>query len=277
MLRPLPLLLLASAAAGAAPPPPPKPQDIVSNWNAGCTFNLTGHGPRLAFPFCNASLPLELRLNDLLSRMTAAEKGSNLQAGVPRLGVPIFSASEDTHGVGCGCAPPTANVSEASGTGTTLGSGSGCPTTFPNGPSLGASFDRSLWTAMGRTIGIEARGLANQGKCTLYFLDPNMYVCQPLAAPPGQQTDVCCRCAHSNLLRDPRWGRAQEVPGEDPYLTSEYGSYIISGETNGWHQATRAGWLTSDPCCPCSDAAAGPRPAVPRRGEHDETLLHVRL
>ena len=49
------------------------------------------------------------------------------------------------------------------------------------------------------------------------------------------------RCAHSNLLRDPRWGRAQEVPGEDPYLTSEYGSYIISGETNGWHQATRAG------------------------------------
>eukprot|EP01049_Picozoa_sp_SAG25_P007023 SAG25_NODE_554_length_6983_cov_2.661970_6_plen_246_part_00 len=25
-----------------------------------------------------------------------------------------------------------------------------------------------------------------------------------------------------------RWGRAQEVPGEDPYLTGEYGSYIIS-------------------------------------------------
>ena len=50
----------------------------------------------------------------------------------------------------------------------------GCPTTFPNGPSLGASFDRKLWTAIGRTIGTEARGLANQGKCTLYFLDPNI-------------------------------------------------------------------------------------------------------
>ena len=25
-----------------------------------------------------------------------------------------------------------------------------------------------------------------------------------------------------------RWGRAQEVPSEDPFLTSEYGSYIIS-------------------------------------------------
>ena len=50
---------------------------------------------------------------------------------------------------------------------------------------MGRSFDRKLWTAIGRTIGTEARGLANQGKCTLYFLDPNI-----------------------NLMRDPRWGRA---------------------------------------------------------------------
>jgi len=34
----------------------------------------------------------------------------------------------------------------------------------------------------------EARGLNNQGKSNLYFLDPDI-----------------------NLLRDPRWGRAQEV------------------------------------------------------------------
>ena len=82
---------------------------------------------------------------------------------MPRLGVPPFSASEDTHGVGCGCAPPTPSTN-----------GTGCPTTFPNGPGLGASFDRKLWTRIGKTIGIEARGLANQGKCTLYFLDPNI-------------------------------------------------------------------------------------------------------
>ena len=136
------------------------------------------------------SLPLEVRLQDLLRRMTAAEKGSNLHDGVPRLGVPVFSASEDTHGIGCGCAPPITNSTEADGIGAGLGSGSGCPTTFPNGPSLGASFDRKLWTSIGRTIGLEARGLTNQGHCTLYFLDPNI-----------------------NLLRDPRWGRAQEIPG----------------------------------------------------------------
>ena len=36
-----------------------------------------------------------------------------------------------------------------------------------------------------------------------------------------------------NLQRDPRWGRSQEVPGECPYLTGEYGSYIIRGTQEG--------------------------------------------
>jgi hypothetical protein len=55
-----------ASVAAAVPPPPPKPHDIVSNWNAGCTFNLTGHGPRLTYPYCNSSLPLDERLRDLL-------------------------------------------------------------------------------------------------------------------------------------------------------------------------------------------------------------------
>ena len=173
------------------------PQNIISPWNTGCTFNLSGVGPRLTFPFCNASLDIEVRLDDVISRMTQKEKCDNFASGIPRLGVPSFSASEDTHGVGCGCGPAT-NTS------------TGCPTTFPNGPSLGASFDRDLWTQIGRTIGREARGLTNQGRCTLYFLDPNI-----------------------NLLRDPRWGRAQEVPGEEPFLTSEYGTYIIDATQRG--------------------------------------------
>ena len=72
----------------------------------------------------------------------------------------------------------------------------GCPTTFPAGPGLGATFDRDLWGKIGDRIGREARGLNNQQIGPLYFLDPDI-----------------------NLLRDPRWGRAQEVPGECPYLT----------------------------------------------------------
>ena len=96
------------------------------------------------------------------------------------------------------------------------GASTGCPTSFPAGVGAGASFDTDLWTAVrelwangntafallhfgmeasavshqvGAVIGREARGLHNQGKGALYFLDPNI-----------------------NLLRDPRWGRAQEAP-----------------------------------------------------------------
>jgi beta-glucosidase-like glycosyl hydrolase len=52
---------------------------------------------------------------------------------------------------------------------------------------------------------VEARGLNNQnGKSGLYFLDPNI-----------------------NLLRDPRWGRAQEVPGECATLTAEFAARLV--------------------------------------------------
>ncbi|KAF5823708.1 putative non-reducing end alpha-L-arabinofuranosidase [Helianthus annuus] len=32
-----------------------------------------------------------------------------------------------------------------------------------------------------------------------------------------------------NILRDPRWGRGQESPGEDPTLASKYGVAYVQG------------------------------------------------
>jgi len=32
-----------------------------------------------------------------------------------------------------------------------------------------------------------------------------------------------------NIFRDPRWGRGQETPGEDPLLSSKYGSGYVKG------------------------------------------------
>ena len=55
-----------------------------------CTFNFTG-GARLPYPYCNASLSVEERVADLLSRMTYEEKSAALDTGNPavfRLGVP---------------------------------------------------------------------------------------------------------------------------------------------------------------------------------------------
>ncbi len=185
--------LAASPAAVSATP---------SHYNS-CTQNLTGVGPRLAYPFCNASLGNDERLADLLSRMTLAEKAFSLDTdnpSIPRLGVPGLQSSESTHGVACGCLSPHDRAAGSTG----------CPTSFPSGTGLGATFDRDLWRRIGEVIGTEARGLNNNGHSAIYFLDPNI-----------------------NLMRDPRWGRAQEVPGEDPTLTSEYAVAIVNGTQRG--------------------------------------------
>ncbi|XP_078166837.1 beta-xylosidase/alpha-L-arabinofuranosidase 1-like isoform X2 [Carex rostrata] len=52
----------------------------------------------------------------------------------------------------------------------------------------------------------EARAMYNVGKAGLTFWSPTM-----------------------NLLRDPRWGRTLETPGEDPYHIGKYASSYVSG------------------------------------------------
>jgi hypothetical protein len=67
-------------------------------------------------------------------------------------------------GAAVGCAP--AGVAAANST--------GCPTTFPAGPSTGAAFDRELWTLIGATIGREGRALNNLQRAPLYYFDPDL-------------------------------------------------------------------------------------------------------
>jgi len=45
-----------------------------------------------------------------------------------------------------------------------------------------------------------------------------------LRVPPGHT-----RTPNINLFRDPRWGRGQETPGEDPFLTSAYAEAFVTG------------------------------------------------
>ena len=53
------------------------------------------------YPFQNPDLPVEKRIDNLLSLMTIDEKIDCLgvQTGVPRLGVPSYGGSEGIHGV----------------------------------------------------------------------------------------------------------------------------------------------------------------------------------
>ena len=158
-------------------------------------------GPLSTFPICDQSLPSRQRAADLISRMTTAEKITQLAttaSGIPRLGLPAIQWwSEALHGV-------------AYSPGVSFGGDLPAATSFPMPINLGASFNLSLVHQMASIISTEARAFNNEGRAGLIFFTPNI-----------------------NIFRDPRWGRGQETPGEDPFLTSQYVYSLINGLQRG--------------------------------------------
>lgn len=57
-----------------------------------------------------------------------------------------------------------------------------------------------------QAVSDEARAMYNGGVAGLTFWSPNI-----------------------NILRDPRWGRGQETPGEDPLLAGKYAASYVRG------------------------------------------------
>ena len=149
------------------------------------------------YPFDNPKLPTEQRINDLLSRMTVEEKIDCLGTitGVPRLGVPNIGASEGIHGVvqreaRFGREPVTT-------------------TQFPQPPGMGATWDPDLVRQAAGVEGYEARFITQTAKYNRQIL--------MLWGP------------QSDLDRDPRWGRSEEVYGEDPFLNGTMATAFAHG------------------------------------------------
>ncbi|XP_021853292.1 probable beta-D-xylosidase 5 [Spinacia oleracea] len=147
--------------------------------------------------FCNKSLPYPVRAKDLVSRLTLREKAEQLASyakGIPRLGVPPYQWwSEALHGVSEG---PFVHFN-----GTIPGA-----TSFPAVILSAATFNASLWYMMGQVVSTEARAMYNVGLSGLTYWSPNV-----------------------NVYRDPRWGRGQETPGEDPLVVSKYAVNYVRG------------------------------------------------
>src|SRR6516225_5803457 len=147
-------------------------------------------------PYLDASLPLDQRVDDLVSRMTLEEKASQMQdiaRAVPRLGIPAYNWwNEGLHGV----------------------ARAGHATVFPQAIGLAATWDTDLVHRMADVVSTEARAKYNDaiqhGNTGRYFgltfWSPNI-----------------------NIFRDPRWGRGQETYGEDPFLTATMGNAFITG------------------------------------------------
>ncbi|KAK9984285.1 hypothetical protein SO802_033810 [Lithocarpus litseifolius] len=148
--------------------------------------------------FCLASLKVEDRVKDLIGRLTLQEKVKllvNNAAAVPRLGIKGYEWwSEALHGV--------SNV----GPGTKFGGDFPGATSFPQVITTAASFNASLWESIGRVVSDEARAMYNGGVAGLTYWSPNV-----------------------NIFRDPRWGRGQETPGEDPVLVGKYAASYVRG------------------------------------------------
>jgi beta-glucosidase len=152
--------------------------------------------PEGTFPFENAALPVEERVNDLVSRMTLEEKVSQMlhgAASVDRLGIPEYDWwSEALHGV----------------------ARAGRATVFPQAIGLAATWDTDLMFRVATVTSDEARAKhhdsVRKGRRGIYegltFFSPNI-----------------------NIFRDPRWGRGMETYGEDPYLTGRMAVEFVKG------------------------------------------------
>ncbi|XP_034932153.1 putative beta-D-xylosidase [Populus alba] len=156
------------------------------------------NGLTRSLKFCRVNMPLHGRVRDLIGRLTLQEKIGllvNNAAAVPRLGIQGYEWwSEALHGV--------SNV----GPGTKFGGAFPGATSFPQVITTAASFNESLWEEIGRVVSDEARAMFNGGTAGLTYWSPNV-----------------------NVFRDPRWGRGQETPGEDPVVAGKYAASYVRG------------------------------------------------
>jgi len=152
--------------------------------------------PAAAQTYRDPSLPLEQRVEDLVSRMTLEEKARQLQnaaPAIPRLDMPPYDYwNEALHGV--------ARAGEA--------------TVFPQAIGMAATWDKALFRAEGEVVATEGRAKYNQAVRESNF---DRYFGLTFWSP------------NINIFRDPRWGRGQETLGEDPYLTGLLATEFIEG------------------------------------------------
>ncbi|PNS14667.1 Periplasmic beta-glucosidase [Sphaceloma murrayae] len=172
-----------------------------SNGNSAFPLDCTVE-PLKSTKACDTTKTPAQRAAGLVSQMTRQEKIDNLvnsANGALRLGVlPYEWWNEALHGV---AGPPFAISGYFNAPGLDFSSA----TSFPMPINLGASFDDTMVSAIAKTIGREARAFANVGRTGFDFWTPNI-----------------------NPFRDPRWGRGQETPGEDPFHTQSYLSQVVS-------------------------------------------------
>lgn len=144
----------------------------------------------------NPDLPVEERVEDLLSRMSIEEKASqmlNAAKAVERLGIPDYEWwNEGLHGV----------------------ARAGAATVFPQAIALAATFNEELMLRV-------ATAISDEGRAKHHEFDRH--------GDHGRYRGLTYWSPNINIFRDPRWGRGHETYGECPYLTGRMGVAFVKG------------------------------------------------
>lgn len=151
-----------------------------------------------SFPMWNPNLPLEQRINDVVSRLTLDEKVAqmlNATPAVPRLGIPAYDWwNEVLHGV----ARTPYKV-----------------TSYPQAIGMAATWDTNSLKLMAQYSAEEGRAIHN------IAIEKNK--------TGDRYVGLTYWTPNINIFRDPRWGRGQETYGEDPFLTAKLGASFVRG------------------------------------------------
>jgi beta-glucosidase len=163
-----------------------------------CNSLITAQSP---LPYQNPDMDTETRVDDLLSRMTLEEKVSALSTdpSIPRLGIKGAPHIEGYHGVAMGGPANWAPTGDER-----------VPTTqFPQAYGMGATWNPELIKKAGEIESIEARYI---------FQNPEI-----------SKGGLVVRAPNADLGRDPRWGRTEEVFGEDAFLVGALSTAFTKG------------------------------------------------
>jgi beta-glucosidase len=150
------------------------------------------------FPMWNHHLPMNQRIDDVISRLTLEEKIAqmlNATPAIPRLGILGYDWwNEVLHGV---ARTPFHT------------------TVFPQAIAMAATWDTTSLFKMADYSALEGRAIYNkaiqQGRTHERYLGLTYWT------------------PNINIFRDPRWGRGQETYGEDPFLTAMLGQAFVHG------------------------------------------------
>jgi len=151
-----------------------------------------------SFPMWDPSLPIETRVNDVVSRLTLEEKVKqmlNATPAIPRLGILAYDWWNETlHGV----ARTPFKV-----------------TSYPQAIGMAATWDSTSLFRMADYSALEGRAIQNKAI--------------ELGRTRERYLGLTYWTPNINIFRDPRWGRGQETYGEDPFLTAMMARAFVRG------------------------------------------------